>query len=415
MRAAFYRWHAVRGRSWRLALTVLLVGGLLGAVALGAVAGARRTLSAYGRYLTSSNASDAFVNVPGTFPGMAPTRPITLISQLPGVTASAAYLGLTADPVVHGHIVDSFLTNDLTGSTGTYFSQDRMTVLAGRRPAVSSTDQIALSPAIARLFGVGVGGTVTYAFGGPAGTRPVLRTFRVTAIADIPPVLVDQSDQIQAGVLSPGATRQLLAFYQYAWVGVRLARGTGIPDLQRELAALAARLARQVRQTTDQPLPSVYFNRGGARARRHPGAVRPGRQPARRGSRPRRHGPGGGRRGSALPAGPGGRGTPVRPRALGTGGRPGARGGLGAAGGRPAGPAGRHGLAGGPAWQTSIVLILAVLIGVPLGVAAGRWAWTTFASSIGVVPAPVVPVPALVLGVLGLLAAGNLLAAGRLR
>ena len=257
MRAAFYWWHAVRGRSWRLVLTVMLVGGLLGAVALGAVAGARRTLSAY---LTPSNASDAFVNVPGTFPGMAPTRPITLISELPGVTASAAYLGLAADPVVHGHIVDSFLTNDLSGSTGTYFSQDRMTVLAGRRPAVGSTDEIALSPAIARLFGVGVGGKVTYAFGGPGGTRPVMRTFRVTAIADIPPVLVDQSDQTQAAVLPNGATRQLLAFYQYAWVGVRLARGTGIPGLERELAALAARLARQVSQTTHQPLPGVSFN-----------------------------------------------------------------------------------------------------------------------------------------------------------
>ena len=64
------------------------------------------------------------------------------------------------------------------------------------------------------------------------------------------------------------------------------------------------------------------------------------------------------------------------------------------------------------AWQTSIVLIVAVLIGVPLGVAAGRWAWTAFASSIGVVPATVVPVPALVLGIAGLLAAGTLLAAG---
>ncbi len=68
------------------------------------------------------------------------------------------------------------------------------------------------------------------------------------------------------------------------------------------------------------------------------------------------------------------------------------------------------------AWQTSIVLIVAALIGVPLGVAlgvaAGRWAWTTFASSIGVVPATVVPVPGLVFSVAGLLAAGNLLAAG---
>ena len=63
------------------------------------------------------------------------------------------------------------------------------------------------------------------------------------------------------------------------------------------------------------------------------------------------------------------------------------------------------------AWQTSVVLIIAALIGVPLGVAAGRWTWTAFASSIGVVPATVVPVSALVLGLLGLLAAGNLLAA----
>jgi predicted lysophospholipase L1 biosynthesis ABC-type transport system permease subunit len=63
------------------------------------------------------------------------------------------------------------------------------------------------------------------------------------------------------------------------------------------------------------------------------------------------------------------------------------------------------------ACQTSVVLIIAALIGVPLGVAAGRWTWTAFASSIGVVPATVVPVSALVLGFLGLLAAGHLLAA----
>jgi hypothetical protein len=54
-----------RGRSWRAVLTVALIGGLLGTVALGGLAGARRTASAYGRYLASTNASDVFVDIPG--------------------------------------------------------------------------------------------------------------------------------------------------------------------------------------------------------------------------------------------------------------------------------------------------------------------------------------------------------------
>lgn len=264
MRAAFYWWRAVRGRSWRPVLTVLLVGGLLGTVALGAVASARRTWSAYGRYLTSTNVSDAFVNVPGALPGMAPTRPITLISRLPGIAASAAYLGLDDNPVVHGRIDDSHLASGLIGSyTGSFFRQDRMTVLAGRLPAVSSTDQIALTPRIASLFGVGVGGTVTYAFSktfGPPGARPVLHSFKVTAIVDVPPVLVDSSDQSNVGVLPPGATRRLLASYQFAWVGVRLdRRAAGIPALQQHLAALAAGVQRQVYLTTHQQLPGLTF------------------------------------------------------------------------------------------------------------------------------------------------------------
>jgi predicted lysophospholipase L1 biosynthesis ABC-type transport system permease subunit len=63
------------------------------------------------------------------------------------------------------------------------------------------------------------------------------------------------------------------------------------------------------------------------------------------------------------------------------------------------------------AWQASVILVVAALIGVPLGVAAGRWAWASFVGSVGAVPVSVVPVTALILGVAALLAAGNLLAA----
>jgi hypothetical protein len=51
------------------------------------------------------------------------------------------------------------------------------------------------------------------------------------------------------------------------------------------------------------------------------------------------------------------------------------------------------------------------LAGIPVGIVTGRWAWTSFANAIGVVPAPVVPELSLVLGVGALITAANLLAA----
>jgi ABC-type lipoprotein release transport system permease subunit len=64
------------------------------------------------------------------------------------------------------------------------------------------------------------------------------------------------------------------------------------------------------------------------------------------------------------------------------------------------------------AWQASVILVIAALVGVPLGVAAGHWAWAAFATSLGAVPVTVVPVPVLLAGFGVLLVAGNLLAAG---
>ena len=155
---------ALRG-VWRQVLALALLAGLLGGVALGAVAGARRTNAAYERYLTAINASDVGVNVPGQLPGMAATRPYELISSLPGVIAHAAYIGLSGVPLVHGKPDNSFLVNSLNGSLdGEYFSQDRATVLAGRLPPQGSTSTVVLTPAIAKAFGTGVGGMVSYRF-----------------------------------------------------------------------------------------------------------------------------------------------------------------------------------------------------------------------------------------------------------
>ena len=60
-------------------------------------------------------------------------------------------------------------------------------------------------------------------------------------------------------------------------------------------------------------------------------------------------------------------------------------------------------------WHTMLTLLIAVLVGTPLGIAAGRLAWHAFAGSLGVVPIVEIPTVALILGLAALVLAGNLL------
>jgi hypothetical protein len=68
------------------------------------------------------------------------------------------------------------------------------------------------------------------------------------------------------------------------------------------------------------------------------------------------------------------------------------------------------------AWQSTIAVGIGTVIGVPLGIIAGRVLWTLFARAIYVVPAPSVPAPVIGLIVVGSLVLANLVAAvpGRL-
>ncbi len=73
------------------------------------------------------------------------------------------------------------------------------------------------------------------------------------------------------------------------------------------------------------------------------------------------------------------------------------------------------------AWQATIVVALALLIGLPVGVAAGREAWRFFATRLGVAPDPQVPILAVLVFIPVALAIANAVAAvpawvaGRLR
>lgn len=62
------------------------------------------------------------------------------------------------------------------------------------------------------------------------------------------------------------------------------------------------------------------------------------------------------------------------------------------------------------AWQGIVTVTVALLVGLPLGVALGRWSWSLFASELGIAAEPRVPVPALLVTAVVALALAVLIA-----
>jgi putative ABC transport system permease protein len=61
-------------------------------------------------------------------------------------------------------------------------------------------------------------------------------------------------------------------------------------------------------------------------------------------------------------------------------------------------------------WQATVVALVGIAAGVPLGIAAGKITWRLFATNFGVVPLPVVPAAVLAVVACGVLVAANALA-----
>jgi putative ABC transport system permease protein len=71
----------------------------------------------------------------------------------------------------------------------------------------------------------------------------------------------------------------------------------------------------------------------------------------------------------------------------------------------------RRQVRGAVAWQATSLIVVALAIGLPVGIATGRWIWTAFAGSIGVVPAPSVRLVLVLLAIPSAIIAANLIAA----
>jgi hypothetical protein len=67
-------------------------------------------------------------------------------------------------------------------------------------------------------------------------------------------------------------------------------------------------------------------------------------------------------------------------------------------------------LAATVAWQSTIAVVIGTIVGVPLGIALGRWLWDLFARNIHAVPAPSVPSLSVILIAVGAIVLANVVA-----
>ena len=145
MRVAWYRFRATFGRRWGGLLAIVLLIALVGGLAMGAVAAARRTQSSFPAYLASTNPSDLTV-LTGLYGEKAGFDPdvIRRISRLPHVKQVKSYAGTDAAALAPNGAVAVNLQG-LPGSIdGEYFDQDRVTIVQGRMANPERADEVVM-------------------------------------------------------------------------------------------------------------------------------------------------------------------------------------------------------------------------------------------------------------------------------
>jgi len=161
LRAAWYRFRATFRRRWGGYLTLALLIGMVGGVAMASMTAARRTYASYPKFLAGTNPSDLVVQ-PFTRPTYSPAF-VAQLARLPHVRGIAVAVPLQAatlapdgkpGTVLLAHVQ---LAASLAGPHGLYSDQDRVTITAGRKANPARPDEVVASPDAAALLHLHVG------------------------------------------------------------------------------------------------------------------------------------------------------------------------------------------------------------------------------------------------------------------
>jgi hypothetical protein len=249
LETAWYRFRATFGRQWGGYLTVLVLIGLLGGLAMGAVAGARRTLASPSVYVASRNpfsfgiGTAVFNPEAGHNSGYDPSV-IDTMAHLPSVAAVVSQSGLNVVILDKRGIpvpLDANAGNGTGSIDGAYFTYDKASVLEGRMPDPDNPREFVVNFGGAQSLGLHVGQVVPFGIYtnaqtelpgfGTASVPPYRRLdIKLVGIIEDPgTVAADQADIEYLQVFSPALTRQLLSCCaNYTVTGLKVDGGSAV-------------------------------------------------------------------------------------------------------------------------------------------------------------------------------------------
>jgi MacB-like periplasmic core domain len=233
---------------WRGWAVLALLIGLAGGVVMTAAAGARRTDTAYPRFLVAYKAADALVSPAGDGTGGYDEA----LGRLPGVAAAAPLVGVQVLPFLPDGKLDgqAVVAAPLDGRFGHTLQVPKM--LAGRQPLASRPDEVMVDQIAAHALHLRVGSKLKMGAIRGSAIRPSRRlTERVVGIMVTPGSVVPVTDLDKAPMIfaSAGLYRELGPAYRgFDGSYVKLAPGTTLGSLSQQAASLARRFPATRRQ-----------------------------------------------------------------------------------------------------------------------------------------------------------------------
>ena len=271
---AGYRFRTTLGQRWTGYLTIVVLVGLLGGVAMGAIAAARRTQAAFPVFLASTNPSNLALVTSNWQQGQPNSDGYSLagarlVGRLPLVSHVANDENLNGQPLTRtGNQIENppgaaalgiSTLNNYGSLDGEFTSQNRATAVEGRLPDPRRADEIALAPIVAQALNVHVGDTMPIGFYtnqqttlpgyGTSATfnvKPYRKMMmKVVGLVDFNSVVVVDSLEVTgtANILySAAMTRQLLACcVTNVTTDLQLVHGNrDVPRVEAEIGHVAA-------------------------------------------------------------------------------------------------------------------------------------------------------------------------------